>query len=195
MSAYGRATANVMSAYAAVSRSKGNPEPTWLVDSSKDPYRLAWLARSRAMDLRVIHLVRNPFGFVNSELNNEPPLRQHRTRLALRKAMVWNVHNELLLRTRRNLPPGTSTLVRYEDLARDTESVLKATADRFGLPFDGTSIDDFWRRAQSHALGGNPMRHRRQGIRLDERWRQQLSQQERRVIALSTTGWRRRFGY
>ena len=37
---------------------------TWLIDASKDPYRLLWLQASGHFDIRVIHLVRRPEGFV-----------------------------------------------------------------------------------------------------------------------------------
>lgn len=47
MLAYGQTTAAVAIAYRTICIRRDDAEPEWLVDSSKDPYRLAWLARSR----------------------------------------------------------------------------------------------------------------------------------------------------
>ena len=45
----------------------------WLVDASKDPYRLLWLQSSGLFDLRVIHLVKDPRAFVFSMTKNNLP--------------------------------------------------------------------------------------------------------------------------
>ena len=40
--------------------------PRWLVDASKDAYRLLWLLKSGLFNFHVIHLVKSPRGFVYS---------------------------------------------------------------------------------------------------------------------------------
>lgn len=132
---------------------------------------------------------------MNSELNNAGPAVGDRTLGALRKCTVWILQNELFRRCCRLVPDAESFVLRNEDLATDPAATLAQAMAHLGLAFDGDAMDDFWDRARSHALGGNPMRHRRREIYLDERWRDQLSDNEQRIIQATTGAWRRKYRY
>ncbi|NJL52422.1 MAG: hypothetical protein HC930_09760 [Hydrococcus sp. SU_1_0] len=53
-----------------------NAPVDWIVDASKDPYRLAWLARSGLFNLKVLQIVRNPPAFIYSMLKKLPKTKQ-----------------------------------------------------------------------------------------------------------------------
>ena len=63
---YGDNNAAFFDAFASVTEAETGTRPEWIVDASKDPYRLAWLARSGRFRIKVVHLVKDPRAFVYS---------------------------------------------------------------------------------------------------------------------------------
>ena len=160
----------------------------YVVDASKDLYRLAWLAASSQRELRVIHLVRDPRAFVYSMWRPD-----QRAARAARFALRWNVENALAARfLRRALEPDQVRKVRYEDLAREPQTVLDGLCDWLDLP-RGPYTEGF--RRHGHALAGNAMRWRDDEVRLDERWRQELPERTARGVWTLTAPLGRRWGY
>jgi hypothetical protein len=173
-----------------------------VVDTSKDPYRLhVLLAASAAggIDIRVVQLVRDPRGFVASTIGagrtghsrTHPDRRAPSTARVVRVAARWLIQHllfELLLADRAVL------LVRYEDLACDPRSVLARIGAWLGV--DPTGFDPpAFRTTPGHAVGGNPMRHRRDPIVLDERWRSDLRRWHATLVWWICAPLARRFGY
>jgi hypothetical protein len=161
--------------------------PDYLVDSSKDPYRLNWLIRSGMFDIKVLHVVRDPRGFVNSERKNVGDIKGARLlALATRKSGAWALQNHLVRRSARLLPDGNYRLVEYERLATSPREVLEEVCATLGCAPAPEMIDGF-RERRFHAVGGNPMRHRPEGIKLDEAWREQLGSGAQRLTRALTT--------
>ena len=67
-------------------------EIKWLVDASKDIYRLYWLLESGEFDIKVIHLVKDPRAFVYSMTKDHPA----KTNKTIRFAGRWLVENRTL---------------------------------------------------------------------------------------------------
>jgi hypothetical protein len=194
MRRYGEGTAAVITAFADLVAESGAPRPAVVVDASKDPYRLAWLARSGRVDLSVLHIARDPRGFVYSESKNGEYAGTSLVRLAVRKAGAWTVANELSRRAARLPGVRDHHLVRYEDLVSRPAEVVAALVESLGLPPDPAMVDSFRDRA-FHAIGGNPMRHDDRPIRLDEQWRAALPRGVQRLVQALTAPARKRFGY
>jgi hypothetical protein len=162
--------------------------PPLVVDASKDPYRLALLAFSGAAELWVVHLVRDPRGYVRSTRRPGDGLAR-----TARRAARWVTQQGLAERLRRTVPAGRWTTLRYEDLAVNPGEVLARLGGRLGLApaFD----PDAFRAQLTHALGGNPMRGRDDPVRLDERWRHDLPTAHTRVCWAVAGPTARRYGY
>lgn len=190
---YGANTEQVVRAFLTQERQEGR-DPIWAVDSSKDPYRLAWLVASERFDLRVLHVVRDPRGFVASEHSNHPTSGAALLRLAARKGAAWSVQNALSARLGAQLGPSRYLLVRYEDLAQHPAATLERIGGMLDLRLGPELIERFGHH-RSHAIGGNPMRHRDGPIALDERWRADLPVAAQRVALLAAGVNRRAFGY
>ncbi|NJB67266.1 hypothetical protein GGQ74_000906 [Desulfobaculum xiamenense] len=142
----------------------------WIVDASKDVYRLLWLARSGLFDLRVIHLVKDPRAFVYSKVSRLAGLS--RLRCAVRMSARWLVENALISQVcRRDVTEGHSRLVRYEDLASHPVETIAGLLDWLGVPARDVRLDF---REGNHGVSGNAMRQGAGGIRLDERWKTAL---------------------
>jgi hypothetical protein len=169
------------------------PQVTWLVDASKNIYRLMWLQRSGQFDLRVIHLVKDPRAFAYS-ISRRKDGSVSRNRLA-RATMRWNIENYLFDRLlQRHFDPSAWLRIRYEDLATRTEGVLGNITDWLGVPANEPLTDRF-RATVNHGVAGNPMRLETGGIRLDERWREGLTAATQKLIGMVSFAQSRRYGY
>jgi hypothetical protein len=143
----------------------------WLVDASKDPYRLAYLAASDQFDLRVVHLVKDPRAFVHSMTRADERLEKSRV---LRFGLRWGVENRLMRRyLEQGLAPEQWRAVRYEDLAVDPANTLSELFRWLGVDAEFLAHEAF-READNHAVSGNQMRWQSGGVRLDQKWREQL---------------------
>jgi hypothetical protein len=178
-----------------------------IVDSSKHPSTAFLLARVDAVDLRVVHVVRDSRGVAYSWLKQvrrpeatgagAPALMP--TYSPARSALLWDAHNALfsVLRTR----PLPSTRVRYEDLLANTHGELGRVAAFAGLTraeLSAAHLGPGWvDLSVGHTVAGNPMRFRtgRLRLRADEQWREGLSRARQRQIAALTAPLRLSYGY
>lgn len=164
----------------------------WMIDASKDPYRLFWLASSERFDLRVVHLTKDPRAFVHSMTRR---LEEQRLGPVLRYSARWVVENALMRAvTERALAPEQVRRIRYEDLAGDPETTLGELGEWLGVEDLPASVRTF-REVENHAVSGNEMRWRAGNVRLDERWRREMPAVARRLTDLTTLPVRSGFGY
>jgi Sulfotransferase domain len=195
--------------YGAIAEVSGCPT---VVDSSKNGSLAFCLRWSAGLDLRVVHIVRDPRAVAYSwtrpvarpDLSGPGALGDRRmwTYSSPAAATQWNVQNgamQLLARC------GTPVLrVRYEDFARAPETVLARIASFAALP--GNAVTEFlgadgtgaWADLSvSHTVSGNPARFSsgRVAIRPDERWRSAMPASQRRVVAALTLPLLARYGY
>lgn len=179
--------------------------PLWLVDASKDPYRLAWLIRSGFFNIKVIHMVKNPPGFIYSVTkewtktdgeNGSDPLRGlKRLYYTSRQSVAWVIQNQLFSRVIENhVPHSDHMLIQYEELARKPYETVRAACDLIGVRYVQDAVDNF-RDGSPFTIAGNPMRYRSGGIRLDEKWKRRLPASSRRIASLLTRPIRARYGY
>lgn len=156
-------------------------EIRWLVDASKDPYRLRWLEASGLFDIRVVHLVKDPRAFVYSMCSKQADVRR-----MVRFTARWVVENAIAHALCTTSFPGRHIMVWYEDLAQEPMSVLLRVGAMTGLEFTASTVDTF-RALESHGVAGNAMRGRSDPVRLDQRWRRGLSALQQRAIWAAST--------
>ncbi|MER6576278.1 sulfotransferase [Nonomuraea sp. NPDC001023] len=183
-------------AYRKVYEATGAPV---VIDSSKHA-SLAHCLVAAGMDVRVVHVVRDPRAVAHSwrRTVERPEDGRPMTRWGpLRTSLHWTAQNaglELLARQ-----GALVTRVRYEDLVARPEPTLTSLAgflglDVPGLPFlEGTTA----RLGPAHTASGNPMRFQVGGIRLrcDDSWRSGLPVRDRRLVTALTWPLRVRYGY
>lgn len=146
------------------------------VDATKRPGRALLLRRDPRLDLRVIHLVRDGRAVAQSTVRN-----LGRTVEDGARSWVASLHRSEDLR--RSFPPERWITVRHEDLCRDSRGTLARIFAFLGVSPepDGIETQDF--RAGDHHIIGNRMRlSRASEIRLDERWRTELTPDQLRAI-------------
>lgn len=137
-----------------------------LVNSSK-PYLVAVdHARLLGSRCRVINLVRDGRAVYASFLRHG---------FAPRAALhAWQHHYDRALPLfERYLGPGQLLTVRYEDLVTRPQDTMSRVCSFLGEPFEPAALDF---SAPHHNVNGNDIRFRpRHELRLDERWRRELS--------------------
>jgi len=170
---------------------RGNPIH-WLVDASKDIYRLFWLQKSGLFDLRVIHLIKSPSAFVYSMIKRDLPSA---SRKAIRMTGRWIVENYLGRQLCKNhFKEEQVLLLHYEKLASRPEETMIQIGKWLGLAFLPENIGEF-RNYENHAISGNQMRWQNSAIFLDEKWKTLLPAFYIHAIWLATLPVRRIFDY
>jgi hypothetical protein len=190
--AYAQRTADLLELVLPRAAARRGRPLRWLIDASKDPYRLLWLAASERFDLRVVHLARDPRAFVHSMTRGRT---RGRLGSLLRFSLRWSVENALMARlVRRAVEPSRVYTLRYEDLAGRPEQALAELGAWLGLEDLGGALDRF-RTLENHAIAGNQMRYGTRPVQLDEAWREQLTPFDRGLVTATTAPVRRRLGY
>jgi hypothetical protein len=154
---------------------------TVFVDACKDPFRLRHLRRIQDLDLRVVHLVRDPRGVVASNMSK-------RGWGASRATRKWMLDQLNIVRVAREVGPVLT--VHYEDLCDRVDAALADVHRFLDLPAEPFGGD---LGAAEHHILGNVMRHRsREGIVKDTRWEQNLSASDLDTITRILLGFVRR---
>ncbi len=176
----------------------------FIVDASKDPQYAYVLRTIPALDVRVVHLIRDSRAVAYSwrRVRERPEIFWERRMMprypAVRTALAWagtNLGAELAGRI--GMP---YVRVRYEDLATSPEEQLRRIIDRLSLGdrpdlgfIDGGSAQ----LRPSHTVSGNPMRFAtgRVPIRLDDEWRTAMLGRDQTLVRALTRGALQRYGY
>jgi hypothetical protein len=168
----------------------------YVVDSSKWPVQALALARA-GLDVRVIHLVRDPRGVAYSlskkrvarphALGDADYMWQKGPTDAAARWFACQAEAELV-----RLSGLRMTRVRYEDLVCRPRPTVETMLAELGLPHSPADLAHISDRrvalGKSHGLSGNPSRFRdgETVLRDDEAWRDQMSRRDR--LTVSTVG-------
>ena len=157
------------------------------LDATKEPRRIPFL-QELTSDLRVVHLVRDPRGYLYSA-------RKRSTGDAEAAARHWVDGHGAVEQIVGRLPTDRRIRVRYEDICADPQVRLTALTGFMGLePF--SMMPDF--NDYPHHIIGNSMRQskdRRAQIRLDDSWRKVISAEDQRTVWNVAGEMAERFGY
>jgi hypothetical protein len=179
--------------------------PAVLLESSKHLSTAALLSLDPALDVRVLHLIRDPRGVAYS-WTKEVARPEARTGEIMpiyrpsRTALRWVTDNlgfRLLARL------GVPTLrLRYEDVLADPRGHLERLTEFAGIPTTDTDLDflDGNRatlRTPMHSIAGNPLRFggSELTLRVDDAWKTKLDRRSRAVVTAICLPVLRPFGY
>ena len=143
------------------------------VDATKTPRRISEVAAVSELELRVLHLVRDPRGYVASA--------KRRLGVSVRVATtVWcRVNRDVLRRAASCGVPYL--LVPYEALCARVEGVLRGIDEFLAAGGQNTAATE----PLEHHVIGNEARLREwryTDVKLDERWRTELTDSEQREV-------------
>jgi hypothetical protein len=171
-----------------------------IVDASKFPSYGYMLSMIPAIDLYVVHLVRNPYAVTFSwlrkkRLSDGSYMPRYSSSGSIIRWVVRNLAPELIWKRH----PQRYIRLRYEDFIASPKKTVESILDFIGestdkLPFE---TEHEVRLKSDHMIWGNPNRFQTGTVtlRLDDEWRNSLSWSDRIIIA--ALGWPLiiRYGY
>jgi hypothetical protein len=160
------------------------------VDGEKSVTKFLVFRSVRDLDVRMIHLTRDPRAFAHS-------VNRHRSEKGLPPKTTsaigasWIDGHKNILRAARGLNDRQYLKVRYEDLATDPTTTMKHI-----LAFIGAEESDVLERQRDSHVFGNRMASSFTGeIQLDTAWESQLAIHDQQLLADSTEPLFSRLGY
>jgi hypothetical protein len=138
------------------------------LDESKDPLRALYFAQSDLWDFRVLQLVRDGRGAVNSDM-------KHNQRSMTVACREWNLKIDEMARFLDMVQCPVMQLT-YESLCTDASAIISQVLEFAGIPESRGDLDIS--QDSQHIIGNDmrlkPMRE----VKLDEKWRTDLSRDE-----------------
>ncbi|MFR9778714.1 sulfotransferase family protein [Micromonospora sp. MS34] len=187
----GRAVERLAATYQAIAAVTGS---RLIIDGSKYPAEAAALLHRPDIDLRVLHMVRDPRATAHSWRRAKAYIPAMG---AIRSTAYWVAFNAASDRIAQEAR-GRYLRLRYEDFVTDPQATLRAVLDLCDLP-DEPPVD---RAGQvtlgvNHTVTGNPDRLRRGRITLtpDDTWRAELPLLPRLGATTVALPLLRRYGY
>ncbi len=180
------------------------------VDSSKLAHRLKFLLRMGEFKIKVIHLVRDGRAVALTYMkqdefadSREPALRRGGRGMAATATAhslpMWKAAEEWRrsVRSAEHVLAGLDKArwiqVCYEELCRDTPGVLRRIHGFLGTDCSRTAAQ--FRAVEHHVIGNGMRLDSLSEIRLDERWRQTLTEQDLLLFQQVAGEVNRRYGY
>jgi hypothetical protein len=186
--------------YRAIAETSGS---SVVVDSTKRPSLAYILRRAPGIDLRLVHIVRDPRGVAYSwsQAVELPEGTALHNRMKVRSPVLigrrWVTVNAMIAAL--GVP---SVLLRYEDMVRDPRAelarVAALTADVTGVADPLAFLDgSTFTHGGSHTVAGGRirMKHGPITLALDEKWRREYPPALRRRVSALTWPLRLRYGY
>jgi hypothetical protein len=173
-----------------------------IVDSSKLPLYAMLLSALPGVDIRVVHIVRDPrataFSWRRKKLSRDSTDQATMAQMALwRSAVLWLLWT-LLSDRWWPLTGARSTRIRYEDLVAEPERTLEQVLQLIDKPLPaGLIVQHQVMLQQTHSVAGNPNRHDSGLVLLkpDDEWLTAMSAPQRFLVTILTLPGLRRFGY
>jgi len=166
------------------------------LDGSKEPNRLQYLSQSDHWPMKVVHLVRDGRGVLQSRvkraLRRPSSARKDRPTLVAALAKHWRDVNLACERVIARLPAERWVRVRYEDVCREPQGSIQPIFRLLGI--DPIELPEDFREIEHHVLG-NYMRLKDGHIALDEQWRTALSPADLATFERIAGRINRRYGY
>ena len=156
------------------------------VDTARDHQRPRYLRGMPLLDVKVIHLVRDPRGNVASIMKH--------TNVGVRKAArQWRHYNVEADRIKKRFPPESWMRLHYEDLCNDPQGTLDRVARFIGV--EPVPMSTLLESSERHVIGNSMRLKALDEINEDLSWQPTLRGQDLRTIANVVRTTSHRLGY
>jgi len=163
-----------------------------VIDSSKIALHLKYLLKCPTLRIKVIRLVRDGRAGTMSTLGHGFKRASHRETIAA-AALSWRRNNEAADRVLAEMPASQKMYLRYEDLCKGPEETLRNICKFLGIDSRNIVLD--FRARTQHVLGNDMRLKSGTDIRLDERWRTGLTQEDQGIFEEVAGEMNRKYGY
>lgn len=163
-----------------------------IIDSSKSALQLKYLLREPSLKIKVIWMVRDGRA-VSLSLMGHGLKRATRPETIAAAAREWRRSNEAAGYLLWRLPRTDWIEVRYEELCERPQAVVRRICEFLGLDPEKVNLD--FRSRQQHVLGNEMRLKSTSEIRLDERWKKELTAEDLEVFQSEAGALNRQYGY
>lgn len=156
------------------------------LDGSKDPIRLRLLNSAGYWNLKVIYLIRDGRGATNSYMRHyDVPMDK--------ASREWRRAHRECIRVVRELENETYITIHYENLCKDPHKTMTKIYDFLGLSTDSVNLR--FRSFEHHILGNQMRLESPEEIKLDEKWKNSLTNCELEGFERTAGRLNRHYGY
>jgi hypothetical protein len=156
------------------------------LDGSKDPNRLLHLMRSGYWDIKIIYLTRDGRGVCNSYMKHVGvPMDV--------AAHEWLVKCEEMNNVLRYFDDSNVLKIKYEGLCEDAKGTLRSIYSFINVEFDRWNPEVI--NSNKHLLGNNMRLVSINEIKLDEKWRDLLSENDLSIFYKNCSKMQKQLGY
>lgn len=177
-----------------------------IIDASKWPGQALALQRSVAVDMSVLHLVRDPRGVAYSWAKKQVhrPQGGDPDSLMASHGVIATAGRWAAFQTEIDLIRTVfdrSAFMRYEDFVQRPRDEVSAALTKLGLRYADCDLRHIQcgivELPETHGVAGNPSRfqHGRVALQADDAWKTQMVQSDRRRITAVTAPWLVRYRY
>jgi hypothetical protein len=156
------------------------------VDTSKRALRLMRLLKLPQLDVKVVRLVRDVRAYAAS-------LKRRRGQTVADASRSWRETQQVMADISSRLPASQCMLLRYEDLCTDLDATL-GKLHAFAGVGPASPIRSI-QKGQHHVIGNGMRLEGAIRVRLDERWKQQLTPEEQQQALEIAGDTNRALGY
>ncbi|MGQ0850069.1 MAG: sulfotransferase [Actinomycetota bacterium] len=156
------------------------------VDTARDHQRPKYLSRHPLLDVKVIHLMRDPRG-------NSASIMKHTGVDIATASRQWRHYNVEANRVRRYLPADAWMTLYYEDLCSDPKTVLGRIAGFLGVP--PMTTPGAMGEQVPHVIGNSMRLRALSDIKEDRSWQSVLGPRDLALIARIAGPTSRRLGF
>ena len=156
------------------------------IDTSRDHQRPKYLAMHPQLEVKVVHLFRDPRG-------NSASIMKHTGTDAATAAKQWKHYNVEARRVRRYLPESAWLSLRYEDLCADPPAVFDRISDFLGVRRAEIRIGAG--TGERHILGNKMRLQAVSEIREDRSWQTRLDEADLAALSRIAGPTSRELGY
>lgn len=157
-------------------------------DASKNPKRILPLFQRLNTRLKVIHLVRDGRGVLNSFIRYKPDIDPEKV---IKK---WVLTNRYIEHNLQKLPKKSTLVLSYRDMAIDTEATIYKIMNFIGEDFYESMLS--FRKFEHHILGNTKMRTSSTNcISYDDSWKSSLSHKNIELFNKIGSAMNKKYGY
>jgi len=163
-----------------------------VVDSSLSPIHGRILQEIEDIDLRIVHIVRNPCAVAFSNLKKKRnPARMDKKNMdrkgSIQTSLSWNLYNflcEVITRSEK-----VTAKVYYKKLAKEPKRTISKFMAKLGLEYPRNELfteGNVVRLEENHIPLGNPMKFKRGKVEIfyDDKWKEELSCLDKSIVKL-----------
>lgn len=170
--------------YSAAGNANNTP---FVVDSGKNPDRIAFLHRFNPDRIKIILLYRDPRAVVYSKMKRGMNLNS--------ASKFWRERNKLIELYSEKLPNTKVIRVKYEDICENTQTEMLRISTFLGIDYDPKMCE--LEKDGRHHIGGSPSKFNKEKTRilLDKKYLQKLTNNEVKQINAILADSASRLGY